>query len=79
MKAGEDVPLRLLQGVILLVVFIKIQCLGSRGDPLARIVCKFSALTVCRNNAFLNAEHLLVIYLGSTGAIAAGLCNFLSE
>ncbi len=54
-----------------MIIFFKIRCFWLEGDTLTGVVNKLTALTVGRYDAFFDAEHLLIIYFCSTGAIAA--------
>ena len=79
-RTGEGQPLRFfLQGIIFLVIFFKIQCLGLGRNTLAGIVYKLTAFAICGYDALLNAKNLLIIYFCSTGTIAAGFCDLLPE
>lgn len=66
---------RFLQRKVLLIVFIKIQRFCFRRDPLIGIIRELPALAVQRNNAFFNAENLLIIQFGAVSTISAGFYN----
>lgn len=69
----------LLQGIIFLVVFGKIQCLRLGWDPLAGVILEFQALFLCAHYAFFGAKDLILVEPGAEAAVGAGLRDALSK
>ena len=61
----------LLQGIIFLVVFVKIQRLELGRNSLAGVIFELSALVYDRYHTPLGAKDLVIIDLCSVGAVCA--------
>ena len=72
-------PVFILQGIIILLIFFKVQSFGLGGDPLGGIVCKFSALLIHASDTLLGAKNGIVLQHGASGAVFAPALDFLSE
>ena len=68
-----------LQGVIVFIVFRKIQRLCFGGDTLAGIVFEFSACVIDGTDALLDTKDLLVIQPSAVDAVCTGTLNFLTK
>ena len=68
-----------LQRKILFVILIKIQRLRLCRNALTGIVGKFPAFTFYGNNAFFDAQHLLVIQFRTVSTVSAGFLHFLPK
>jgi hypothetical protein len=70
----KNLPGLLLQGEIFGLILVKIQCLGSWWDTLGGVIGEFAAL-FAGNDAFFDAEDLILFQFGSVDAVSAGLFN----
>ena len=80
MSGRFDLPdIVYLQGIIVFVVFRKIQCLCFDGNTLTGIVFEFSAGVIDGADALLDTKDLFVIQLSAVDAVCTGALNFLTK
>jgi hypothetical protein len=80
MKKRKPMGFRfLLQRIVFLVVFGKIQSLRLGRDTLAGVVPELEALFVRSSHALFGAEDLLIIEFRAEAAVGAGFLDALSK
>ena len=80
MSGRFDLPdIVYLQGIIVIVVFCKIQRLCFGRNALAGIIFEFSACVIDGADALLDTKELLVVQLSTVDAVCTGTLNFLTK
>ena len=69
----------ILQRKIFLLEFGEIRGFLFQRNSLARIILKFAACLINRNNAFLSAKRSFLIQLRTKDTVGTGFLNFLTE
>ena len=68
-----------LQGVVVFIVFCKIQCFRLGGNTLAGIVLEFSAALLHGDDSFFRTKDIFFIQLCAVDAVCAGTRDFLAK